>query len=44
MLQKNIDREKRKSRKQWVGLYTRLTPTKKEKLNKISKKYKKVEY
>lgn len=41
MLQKNIDKEKRKERKLWTGYYTRKTPTKKEKLEKNSKKYKK---
>ena len=41
MLQKNIDKEKRKERKLWTGLYTRKTPTKREKLEKNSKKYKK---
>ena len=39
MLQKNIDKEKRKERKTWKGLYTRKTPTKKEKLEKMRKKY-----
>lgn len=40
MLQKNIDKEKRKQRpKQWTGLFTRKTPTKKEKEEKINKKY-----
>lgn len=41
MLQKNIEKQKRKERKSWQGLYTRKTPTKAEKLEKISKKYKK---
>ena len=40
MLQKNIDKQKRKERKTWVGLYTRKTPTKKELQQKIYKKYK----
>lgn len=40
MLQKNIDKQKRKERKTWEGLYTRKTPTKKEKQDKIEKKYK----
>lgn len=39
MLQKNIDKEKRKERKTWVGLYTRKTPTKKERMEKTVKKY-----
>ena len=41
MLQKNIDREKRKSRPTWVGYTPKATPTKKEKLKKLEKKYKK---
>ena len=41
MLQKNIDRQKRKQRKTWQGLYTRKTPTKKEKIEKSLKKYRK---
>ena len=41
MLQKNIEKEKRKERKMWTGLYTRKTPTKKEKLEKSRKKYQK---
>lgn len=40
MLQKNIDKQKRKERKTWVGLYPRRTPTKKEKLEKVDKKHK----
>lgn len=44
MLQKNIDKQKRKERKTWVGLYTRKTPTKKEKLDRVEKKYKEREY
>lgn len=40
MLQKNIDKQKRKERKTWVGLYPRRTPTKKEKLEKADKKHK----
>lgn len=40
MLQKNIDREKRKERKTWSGLYTRKTPTKQEKMRKQERKYK----
>lgn len=41
MLQKNIDREKRKERETWTGYYARKTPTKQEKLEKNRKKYKK---
>lgn len=42
MLQKNIEKEERKKkRKTWVGLYTRKTPTKKEKLDRIDHKYNK---
>lgn len=40
MLQKNIDKEKRKQRKNWVGFYTRKTPTKKELERRNAKKYK----
>jgi hypothetical protein len=40
MLQKNIDKEKRKNRKTWVGYYERKTPTKQEKIKKFEKKYK----
>lgn len=40
MLQKNIEKLERKERKTWVGLYTRKTPTKKEKLERANKKYK----
>jgi hypothetical protein len=39
MLQKNIDKEKRKERRTWVGYFTRKTPTKKEKVRKIERKY-----
>ena len=41
MLQKNIDKQERKHRKTWGGLYTRKTPTKKEKVEKTLKKYRK---
>ena len=41
MLEKNIEKEKRKQRKLWNGYYTRKTPTKREKEEKNSKKYKK---
>lgn len=41
MLQKNIDKEKRKQRKTWIGLYPRKTPTKKELLERRNKKHKK---
>lgn len=40
MLQKNIEREKRKERATWIGYHTRKTPTKAELLRKIEKKYK----
>lgn len=40
MLKKNIEKEERKQRKTWVGLYTRKTPTKKDKEEKARKKYK----
>lgn len=41
MLEKNIEKEKRKQRKLWNGYYTRKTPTKREKEEKNSKKHKK---
>lgn len=42
MLQKNIAKEERKKvRKTWIGLYPRKTPTKKEKLERIDRKYNK---
>lgn len=34
MLKKTIDKEKRKQRKTWVGLYTRITPTKNQRKQK----------
>ena len=40
MLEKNKAKLERKNRKTWTGLYTRKTPTKKEKLRRIEKKYK----
>jgi hypothetical protein len=40
MLQKNIDKQKRKERKTWMGYKPKCTPTKKEKIEKINKKYK----
>lgn len=40
MLSKNKQREERKNRPLWNGLYTRKTPTKKEKIRKSEKKYK----
>ena len=43
MLQKNIDKEKRKQRKTWVGYYTRKTPTKKELERRQQQKHKKGE-
>lgn len=44
MLQKTIDKEKRKERKTWVGYHTRLTPTKKEKIRKLEKRHKQKSY
>ena len=41
MLDKNIEKEKRKQRKTWNGYYERKTPTKKEKEEKNRKKYRK---
>ena len=40
MLQKNIDKLKRKERKTWVGMFTRKTPTKQELQRKLIKKHK----
>lgn len=41
MLAKNIEKaERRAKRKTWTGLYTRKTPTKKEKLERATKKHK----
>jgi hypothetical protein len=40
MLQKTKDKLERKNRKTWVGLYTRMTPTRKTKLEKAIKKHK----
>lgn len=34
MMQKTVEREKRKQRKTWVGLYTRVTLTKEQKKQK----------
>lgn len=41
MLQKTIDKLNRKNRKLWTGLYTKKTPTKKEKLKKQELKHRK---
>lgn len=41
MLKKNIEKEERKNRPLWNGYYTRKTPTKKEKMNKIANKHRK---
>ena len=38
MLKKNIEKLKRKERPTWVGYYTRKTPTKKELLEKQTRK------
>lgn len=38
MLKKTIEKEKRKKRKTWVGLYTRLTPTRNQKKQKEDRK------
>ena len=40
MLEKNKAKAERKKRKLWTGLYPRATPTKKEKEEKLKKKYK----
>lgn len=43
MLQKNIDKKKRAERsKQWKGLTNKVEPTKKQKLEKLRKKYKNI--
>ena len=34
MMQKTVEKEKRKQRKTWVGLYTRITLTKEQKKQK----------
>ena len=40
MLKKNIEKEERKQkRKMWTGFYPRKTPTKKEKQDRMNKKY-----
>lgn len=39
MLQKTIERNKRKNRKLWYGYHERKTPTKAEKLRKTERKY-----
>ena len=39
MLQKTINKQKRRKRKTWVGLFPRKTPTKKQKQEKINRKY-----
>lgn len=38
MLKKNQDKIKRKQRKTWIGLYTRVTPTKKQQKQKEDRK------
>ena len=40
MLQKNIEKEKRKNRKNWVGLCPKKMKTKSEKKRSIEKKHK----
>ena len=40
MLQKNIERERRKQRPTWSGYAPKKTPTKKEKMKKIDRKHK----
>ena len=44
MLQKTKDRLDRRDRKTWIGLYTRIAPTKKTKLERADKKYKVKDY
>ena len=43
MQQKTLDKLARKKRQTWVGYYSRVTPTKKEKQKRIDRKYKKYE-
>lgn len=44
MLDKNIDKARRRKRaNQWTGYKPKVTPTKKEKENKIQNKYKNIE-
>lgn len=38
MMQKTVEKEKRKQRKTWVGLYTRVTLTKEQKKQKEAHK------
>ena len=40
MQKKTKEKIERKERKTWVGYYKRITPTKKEKLDKLNNKYK----
>ena len=40
MLQKNINKQKRKERKTWTGFYVRKTPTKAELQKKLDRKHK----
>ena len=40
MQKKTLDKLERKNRKTWAGFYTRKTPTKQEKLEKIKRKEK----
>lgn len=44
MLDKNIEKEKRKNRPLWNGYYTRKTPTKAELLKKARNKHKGEKY
>ena len=44
MLEKNKLKEERKNRAVWNGYYTRKTPTKKEKIRKDDKKYRKINF
>lgn len=40
MLQKNIEKEKRKNRPSWTPYYTRKTPTKRQLQDRIDRKHK----
>ena len=44
MLEKNVKKSEHKNRKTWVGLYSRKTPTKAEKIKKELKKQKAQRY
>lgn len=43
MLQKNIDKQKRKARKTWVGMKPKREATKQERIERKRKKYKNID-